>query len=249
MKALAGALPLPALIALGTLAALSFARAAAAAESQQETRAVAGFHRIEIEGKADVTLIQGEAESVTIEAPAASLARIRTTVRDGTLVVDAAESRSLWSWLLGGGVSRTPRVTIRLRSVDRIEASGAVTLDADRLSGEDFFLDLSGACTLRIRDLQATSLRIDGSGATKVSLGGRVTRQKVDLSGAGSYQAEKLASDEAAVEVSGAGKAVVNAAKSLAVDISGAGKIEYLGEPKLRQSISGIGKVTRREGS
>ena len=51
------------------------------------------------------------------------------------------------------------------------------------------------------------------------------------------------------IEVSGAGKAVVNAASSLEVDISGAGAVEYLGDPKVKQSISGIGKVRRREPS
>ena len=66
---------------------------------------------------------------------------------------------------------------------------------------------------------------------------------------AGSYQASKLASEEAVIEVSGAGKAVVNATNSLEVDISGAGAVEYLGDPKVKQSISGIGKVRRREPS
>ena len=92
-------------------------------------------------------------------------------------------------------------------------------------------------------------LKLDGSGATKIELGGKVTRQDIDLSGAGSYEAGQLASDEASVSVSGAGKAVVNARNALSVDISGAGKVEYFGEPKLKQSISGIGKVSRRESS
>ncbi len=90
-------------------------------------------------------------------------------------------------------------------------------------------------------------MRLDGSGAIKVAFAGKVGRQKVDLSGASSYQAERLVSSDAVVDVSGAGKAVINASNSLAVDISGAGKVEYLGEPKLRQTISGIGKVARRE--
>jgi hypothetical protein len=97
--------------------------------------------------------------------------------------------------------------------------------------------------------LQATTLRLDGSGAIKANVAGKVQRQRIDLSGAGSFQASKLASDEAVIEVSGAGKAVVNAANSFEVDISGAGAVEYLGDPKVKQSISGIGKVRRRNPS
>jgi putative autotransporter adhesin-like protein len=249
MKSLAALFPLPALVAVSTLAALSLGNAACAVELEQQTRPAAGFHRIEIDGEVNVTLVQGATESVTVEAPASSLARIRTTVSGSTLLVDVVESRSIWQWFSGRSASRIPRVTIRLRDVDRIEAAGAVTLDADSLKAGELRLDLAGACTLRIRDLQATTLHIDGSGATKIAIGGKVGRQKVDLSGAGSYQAEKLASDEAVIEVSGAGKAVVNARNALAIDISGAGKVEYLGDPKIKQSISGFGKVARREPS
>jgi hypothetical protein len=88
---------------------------------------------------------------------------------------------------------------------------------------------------------------LEGSGATKVELTGKVGVQVVDLSGAGSYLARGLESDRVEVHVSGAGKAFVNAKTSLAVEISGAGLVEYSGNPKLEQDISGVGKVRRRE--
>jgi hypothetical protein len=246
MKTSLIAFAVPVLTVVGAAATLSYGHNATAVELQQETRAVAGFRRIEIDGQVNVALIQGNAEGITIEASSSSLARIRTEVRGDTLVVDVVEPRSIWQWFSGRGTSRTPHVTIRLRDIDRIEAAGTVTLDAGSLKSTDLHLDLAGACTVKLRDLQATTLRIDGSGAIKVDIGGKVARQKVDLSGAGSYQADRLVSDDAVVEVSGAGKAVVNASNSLAVDISGAGKVEYLGDPKLKQTISGIGKITRR---
>jgi hypothetical protein len=196
-----------------------------------------------------VTLVQGAAEGVTVEAPSSALRRVRTEVRDGTLFIDAAEHRRTWQWFSGRRGRGTPRVTVNLREVDRIEAAGAVTVAADTLKAGELRLDLAGACSLKIRDLQATTLRLDGSGAIKANVAGKVQRQRIDLSGAGSFQASKLASDEAVIGVSGAGKAVVNAANSLEVDISGAGAVEYLGDPKVKQSISGIGKVRRRERS
>ena len=54
-------------------------------------------------------------------------------------------------------------------------------------------------------------------------------------------------SDKADIRVSGAGKAIVNAARLLKVDISGAGVVEYIGDPKIEQQISGVGKIRRRE--
>lgn len=240
MKAFLIVLAVPVLTAMAALAQAP--PAAAAEELQQETRVVAGFRRVEINGMVRVTLVQGTAEGVTIEAPAAGLPRISTEVHGGTLVVDVP--RPAWHWF--SGTDRAPHVTVRLRDLDRIELAGAVTLDSDSLRSNNLVLDLAGACTLRLADLEASSLRIDGSGATKIDIAGKVARQKVDLSGAGSYQAEGLLSSDAIVEVSGAGKAVVNASNSLAVEISGAGKVEYLGDPQVKQSISGFGKVTRR---
>jgi hypothetical protein len=232
---------------LAGVVALAGAGLAAAADVQQETRVASGFHRIEINGSASVTLVQGAAEGLTIEATAGALAHIQTDVHGDTLHIDIGSMHSMWQWFSGRNAGPTPRITIRLRELDRIEAAGAVTLDADSLRSGDLRLDFAGACNLKLRDLEATSLRLEGSGATKVELAGKVARQRVDLSGAGSYQAERLVSSDAVVSVSGAGKAVVNASNSLAVEISGAGKVEYLGDPKLRQSISGIGKVARRD--
>jgi hypothetical protein len=249
MKAFFIAFAVLVLGALVAIAAVSYARNAPTGEPVREDRPASGFHRLEITGQVEVTLVQGAAEGVTIEAPASALRRVRTEVRDGTLSIDAAEQGGMWQWFSGRRGSRTPRITVKLREVDLIEAAGAVTVTADSLKAGELRLDLAGACSVKFRDLQATTLRLDGSGAIKAEVGGNVLRQRIDLSGAGSFQASKLASEDAVVEVSGAGKAVVNATKSLGVDISGAGAVEYLGDPKVTQSISGIGKVRRREPS
>jgi hypothetical protein len=232
---------------LAGLVALAGPGFAAAADVQQETRDVSGFHRIEIDGSATVTLVQGTTEGITLEAGTGALPHIYTNVRGGTLHIDVESMHSMWQWFSGRNAGPTPRITIRLKDIDRIEAAGAVTLDAESLRSADLRLDFAGACNLKLRDLEANSLRLEGSGATKVELAGKVAQQRVDLSGAGSYQAERLVSSDAVVSVSGAGKVVVNASNSLAVEISGAGKVEYLGNPKLRQSISGFGKVARRD--
>src|SRR5271165_7072172 len=78
-KAHMNASPARLALTLTVLAALAGAPAGAV-ELQQETRAVAGFHRIDINGEARVTLVQGATESVTIEAAAAALPQIHTGV-------------------------------------------------------------------------------------------------------------------------------------------------------------------------
>ncbi|HEX8010595.1 MAG TPA: head GIN domain-containing protein [Casimicrobiaceae bacterium] len=246
MKAFLIAFAIVVLGSLAAIAAVSLNRGAAHSEMTHETRAASGFHRLEISGAADVTLVQGAPEGVSIDAPAS--ARVLTEVRNGTLVVETEDGRP-WQWFSGRRAGRTPRVTINLRELDTIEAAGAVKIGAESLRSTDLRLDLSGAGSFRVRDLQATTLKLEGSGATKIDIAGKVARQEVGLSGAGWYQAGNLTSDDASVRVSGAGKALVNARRALTVDISGAGKVEYFGDPQLKQTISGVGKVTRRQPS
>jgi Putative auto-transporter adhesin, head GIN domain len=216
-------------------------------QSQRETRVVTGFSRIEVDGVAEVRLRQGKTEGATIEAPPQLLSRMRTIVRDGTLIIDLAQERQWSDWMHWSGAKQVPRVTVDFIKIDLVETAGAVKLAADSLRGDELRFDFAGASTVRIKDLQASRLRVDGSGATKVELAGKVGSQSVDLSGAGSYAALDLESDRAEVHVSGAGKAYVNAKTSLSVEISGAGLVEYLGNPKVEKDISGVGKVRRRE--
>jgi len=220
---------------------------ATAAEPVRETRVASGFSRIDIDGQADVILRQGTSEGVTIEASAQALRNIDTDVHRKTLSISLSDQRHWWDWILGGGATRSPRITIDFINLERIEAAGSVNFTASTLKTSDLRLDLAGASTLRIGDLQASRLRLDGAGAIKAELAGNVAAQFIDLSGASSYQAGGLVSETAALEISGAGKALVNASKSLKVEISGAGAVQYIGNPKLDQDISGVGKITRRD--
>jgi len=219
----------------------------AVAESQRETRALPNFSRIEIDGLAEVVLRQGRTESATVEAAPQLLPRIRTEVRDGTLFIDVSQERRWSDWTHMFDSRQTPRITVDFIRLEGIESGGAIKLLADGIRADELQFDFSGASSIRIRNLQASALHMDGSGATKVELSGKVATQTVDLSGAGSYAALDLESDRVEVTVSGAGKAYINAKTSLSVDISGAGLVEYVGNPKLRQQITGVGKVRRRE--
>lgn len=217
-----------------------------AADVLRETRAASGFSRIQIDGQADITLRQGTTEGVTLEATAQGLKQIRTEVRGRTLRIGMVDQSHWWQWITGGSATRTPRITINLIQLERIEAAGAVNIVADSLKANELRLDFAGACKLKIGDLQATKLRLDGAGAVKAEIAGNVVEQSIDLSGAGSYQAADLVSDNVDLQVSGAGKAIVNARTLLKADISGAGLVEYGGNPRVEQDISGIGKIRRR---
>jgi hypothetical protein len=210
-----------------------------------EHRDVAPFHEIEVGGNAAVTLLQTDGESIDVEA--AGRTRVVAEVAHGRLVIRARDRRRWWSGVLGRRAPGVPHVTVRFRALDNILVTGNVKMDAPKLATSALRIRASGGSALAIDDLRATSLRVEGSGALDARLAGRVEKEDVSISGAGSYRAEHLVATDANVSVSGVGNVVVHAASTLRASISGAGVIEYVGNPTVTEHVSGIGRVKRRE--
>jgi len=215
------------------------------AAAQPEHRALAPFHDVEIGGSAHVTLLQGDDESLDVEAPRG--VRVEADVRNGRLVVDARGRHRWWSGLFGRRGGEPVRITVRFRNLEALTLSGSVRLGAPKLTATRLRIRASGGSALSIDDLRATSLRVDGSGALEADLAGRVEEEKVSISGAGSYRAERLFANDVTVMVSGVGNVVLRAERTLRANISGAGVIEYVGDPTVTEHVSGIGRVKRRD--
>lgn len=212
-----------------------------------ESQALAPFKRIELSGAAVVVLVQDTNGPLVASMPANAAAKISVKVQKETLIIKVADGGRWWSDLFGRGPSGTPLITIHFKELDGIDVAGVVRLSARQIHVPDLAIEGSGGTTIQIDDLRATTLSVEGSGALRADLGGEVTDQSIEISGAANYQAAKLASDNASVEVSGAGKIVVNARKKVTASISGAGVVEYIGDPVVRESISGAGRIKRRD--
>ena len=211
-----------------------------------EQTALPQFNRIVIDGFADVTLVQGGAESASVEASSRHLPRVTAQVSGGTLTIANAQSRRWWMDFFGGG-ARPARVTVTFRELEAISASGAVKLRVEGLKSDRLKVSASGATSIKISGLDTKELSVGGSGAMKIEIDGRATDQKIAISGAGGYRASDLLSQDARVTVSGAGRVVVQVANTLSIGLSGAGSVEYYGNPKVTQQISGAGRVRRRD--
>ena len=219
---------------------------APATRAEPVTRALPPFARLDVSGTAEVMLVQGTAESVSIATDGRKRGRIDAQVRDGTLYVASTDSSRWWDMLFGSGSGRAPQVVVTFRDLTAIDAAGTVKLSAGTLKADALAIAGAGGTTIRIDDLTARSLRLAGAGALKAEIAGRVTDQTVTISGAGDYRGGRLASENVTVNVAGAGQVVVQAEKTLKANISGAGSVEYVGDPQVTERISGAGRVRRR---
>ena len=120
------------------------------------------------------------------------------------------------------------KITLTSPSLAGASLSGAVELDASQISGATFALETSGA--------------------TKVTLAGKVNRLLASLTGASKLKAADLPAEDVELSVTGAGKADVTASNLLRASITGAGKVSYGGQPKsVEKKITGAGKIEPRE--
>jgi len=107
---------------------------------------------------------------------------------------------------------------------------------------------LSGAVKFDATQISAATFALETSGATRVTLAGKVSRLLASLTGASKLKAADLPAEEVELSVTGAGKADVTVSNLLRVSITGAGKVTYGGQPKsVEKRITGAGKIAPRE--
>lgn len=208
---------------------------------KSEERRVSGFDAIEVEYPAEITVQQGESESVTIETDDNLLPQLGTEVRNGTLYFENTEK----SWNERVNPSTTVQVTITVVDLSQVSFPSAGKMLVKSLETESLAISVSGAGDIELTDLDVNRLEFTLSGAGNVYADGTAENLQLRISGFGSFNGDELESQEVEVAISGAGSATVWAESNLDARISGAGSVNYYGDPEVSKSVSGVGSVTR----
>jgi hypothetical protein len=208
-----------------------------------EIRPVLPFNMIALKGRGHLIIEQGDAEALRMEGPDEALGRITTGVKDGSLEILYHRR-----WLDWFSSPHGPEVNffITARELREIKLVGAGSIKSPSLKSSDLSIAISGAGNADLR-VEAQNLKSKVTGSADLRLSGSVNRQDVTISGAAKYLARDLASNEAFVEIRGAGNATLNVAEHLRVRIAGTGDVSYTGTATLQQSIVGVGTVVKME--
>ncbi len=204
----------------------------------RENRDVRGFSVVNFSGSGDLSIRQGNEESLSIEADDNILPYIRSDVEGGKLTLGFRRGVSIRT-------SSPLRYTLTVKELEALDLSGAGKTHTGPMRTQDFRVHLSGSGEIRMDDLDAATLRADISGSGNMEIPGRVDHQEIRISGSGRYYARDLDSQSADVTVSGSGDCTLQVAKSLSAHISGSGSVGYYGNPTLSQRVSGSGRVRR----
>ena len=184
----------------------------------QETRVLAPFTRLSVNGAYEVRLKIGPSQRVAIRGDDNILPHILTEVHDGMLKVHSDRSICIKTDL---------RLEIDVPQLKGLESRGTVDLEAEGIHGSRF------------------DMKLDGTGNARVA--GQCERFEAELLGTSELQAEALRSSDVMIRLEGAGNATVYAARRLDAVINGVGTVTYAGRPvEINPNITGLGELIPR---
>ena len=198
---------------------------------------LSGFDSIRA-GRFDIEVIQSDTFSVTVRADDSVIDRLSVRTSGRELVL---RTRPVW-WRFGPLTLEATITMPTLSAIDLSEAACARVSNFRNLG--DLDVVLSGASELR-GDIDARSIRIDASGASRVRFGGRSGSLLIRGSGASMLDLEKLEASTAEIDLSGASHARLNVSTSIeSITASGASHVRYRGDPAIgRMETSGASHV------
>jgi len=208
--------------------------------AKSESRHVAGFTRVALEGEGSLTIQQTGTESLTIEADDNIVSLISSDVRNGLLTLSTSNITPPFSFIF----PRQPIhyvLTVKDLSDLTIAGSGSVTMDA--LATAHLAVGIFGSGSLSVQHLATTTLNATIAGSGDIRFAGQTQTQTIVIDGSGSYHGGNLASDQATIEVNGSGNVAVTVANALTVNIAGSGSVTYCGNPTLTQRVEGSGSI------
>ena len=195
------------------------------------------YDEIEVSGRYDIYLVQSDDHDVTITVDENLIEEVNVYVRGSKLVIES--ERLIDS---PDGV----KIEIPANGIKALFSSGASNIvSKDLIRSEELEIVLSGAGKMDLR-LDVEEVTLDLSGAALVYFEGVAKSLDVDMSGAGSLEADEFEVVDCKIEISGVGSAIVNVSGTLDAQVSGLGKVEYIGNPKsVKGDVSGVGNIEK----
>ena len=191
------------------------------------------FSKIKVEGNCDVRYHNGNSDTVTLLVQPNVREHIIIETVNGELIFRTTKKISY-------GLNKGPVLTVYAPVINQVKIEGAGAFTAnDKITGDSLSLIISGAGSGKA-ELEVNSLSTVISGAGSIDLSGRANNSVITMSGAGSYNALSLVTNDATIDMSGAGSIKLNCTGTLRINADGAGSVEYRGSPSLNLNTSGL---------
>ena len=197
------------------------------------------FTKIEAHYGFQVELTKSSTYSIKITAD--------DNVHEYIYVRKSGETLEIGLKALGNYTSVTLEATITMPSLYELNLTGGSGADISGFSSShDLSADLSGGSQLS-GDIVSGDVDFNLSGGSKVALSGSASDMKINSSGGSQVELETYPVDNADIEISGGGRAVVNVSGTLDVNLSGGSHVSYSGNPDIGDvNLSGGSSINKK---
>ena len=197
--------------------------------------------KLKIAGVIDLSLVQGNKSSLTMEGEEDAVEAISVKEDSGILKISYEGESNIFN------NASTPKITLTLKDLEEITFDGVGNFEMENAFEVDK-IKIRGSGVGKI-DLNFTAESIDAKFDImgKVSLQGQTEEMLLRNDGVGKIDAADLVVQNLTLKSNGIGKIDVYCENEMSVFVNGIGSVTYGGDPYLKErNIQGIGKVTAR---
>jgi Putative auto-transporter adhesin, head GIN domain len=207
------------------------------AKTIKEQRQVGTYQNIKADGPFKITLVGGNAGTLTLKGETDMLSLITTTVTNGTLNIELTEGRAL-------PPNQKVEIKVPFTLLNRIDLKGSGSIDVEKTIKNNVKVTVDGCGSIHLKtntaDVEACLL---GQGEIKVK--GTATNFTCKIIGCGNITAYGLESQNVMACISGSGTIQTSCTKNLTGRINGSGNIVFSGNPAVKDlKRSGQGEFT-----
>ena len=203
---------------------------------ETQTADVSDFTGVSMAIPGELSITQGDTETLTISAQPNLLPYIDIFVDNGLLRIETEDDINIQP-------TRTIQIELAVRSLDEIIFAGDGLVTVDTLVSTNLEVNLAGSGDIEINQLTSVLLETSLAGSGDLFYSGIVEGQDIVLAGSGDIEARTLESKNVNIEIAGSGSAVLNVSDELTALIVGSGSVRYLGSPTVESTIVGSGTV------
>jgi hypothetical protein len=208
----------------------------------KESRNVSDFNEVILNGAGKLIITQSANETLEIEAEENIIDELISEVQGKTLTIGYTNR----FWRRSILPNQTIIYRLNVNDIDEITLNGANQLEIDSFETNSLEIVLNGAGQIDIDALLGESLDVHVAGTGTVTIAGQVESQRINIDGAGNYQAGNLQTNTTEIEIDGLGNGTVWATNNLDITINGGGSINYYGTPSVTQDINGLGDISSK---
>jgi hypothetical protein len=192
------------------------------------------FHSLSIKGAFEIHLIPSNEYEIKLISDENIIPEIKANVDDS--VLEIYPQRNIVR-------SKELKLCIYCPEIKSLVLSGASEIISDTfLISKQLNINISGTGKLLLK-VKSENLNINISGGAEMLLQGESKQMYCSITGIGNINADNMLNDICTIDISGYGRASVNAKSQLNINISGFGKILYHGNPNVKQNITGSAKI------